>query len=218
MSASVLQLVQDAAVAQVAAQPFFSGSEDSKPVPVIGEAKRDILTEVQTRVAKLGVCAIVAVGQAPVTYPDIPGPRYQALDLRVLCYERVTINRGATGTGKTALQVAEAAAAALHLVTLPVEGTSVLRVAAIEPTDADESSIAYAVRLTLDAGGGEPTDRVIPQVTWPEDPPPSGGDYAKIEDGRLKLLNLSTGRWHGVYVTGGSGAERLAVDAGEDAP
>jgi hypothetical protein len=163
---TLLRDIQDAAVAQIAAQPFFTGGpDDGLPIPVLGENKRDILSEVRAKVARIGACAIVAIGNAPVTHPDIPGPRFEGATLLVYCYERPTINRAASGSGKTALQIAAEAVNALHLITLPIEGISVLVCKAIESAEAAEGEIAYAARFEFAAGGGT-AEREEPLVVW----------------------------------------------------
>ena len=158
--------IQDAAVAQIAAQPFFTGGGvNGAAVPVIAENKRDIETEIEVMIAKLGCAAVVSIGNAPVKFPDIPGPRYEGASLLVVAYENVTINRGSGGANKTALSIAEQAAAALHLITLPIEGISVCVCKSIEAADAAEGEVAYVARFEFSAGGGD-SDPEIPLVVW----------------------------------------------------
>jgi hypothetical protein len=166
MSASILADIQSAVVAQISAQPFFTGGpNDGAAVPVLGENKRDILSDIQAKIARLGACAIVAIADAPVKYPNIPGPRYEIAEILVYCYERPTVNRGATGTGKTALQIAEAVAACLHQVTIPVEGCTPMSCTGLSAAPAGEGEVAYQVKFNFAAGGGT-AEREVPLVVW----------------------------------------------------
>lgn len=215
---SLLVDIQAAVVAQIEAQPFFAGGgDDGAPVPVLAQDKGDIVNAIETAIAQIGACVVVAIGDAPVQYPDIPGARKEGMSIVVMAFEVPAINR-AGGSTKTALEIAEAAEAALHLVTLPVDGVSVLRSKGIfANADAPDSGISYSVQIELDAGGGEPEGRVIPQVTWPDDPPPGdepGYEYGRLANGRIEVRSLTTGLWHPLYVTGPAGSERIAIGQG----
>lgn len=212
----LLSDIQEAAAAQLAAQTFFAGVGDMPPVPVLAENKGDISAMARDAMQKLGALALVSIGQAPVAFPDIPGARKEQLELIVTAAETPALNRTSGGGYRTALEIAEQAEQALHLVLLPVDGTSAIVSKGIFPADGAAGVLAYEVRLQLNAGGGEPEGRVIPQVTWPDDPPPTqpGTEYGRLANGRLEVRSLTTGLWHPIYVTGPAGGERLAIGQG----
>lgn len=95
------RLQQDIA-GRIAADPNFAD------VPVIAQAKgvieQDIaesLGYLTVKDGKMGVCVVVKLPERSVPKPNIPGPDY-ILDCPVIVVENVLINRGASGTGKTA--------------------------------------------------------------------------------------------------------------------
>lgn len=105
---SVLDTVQKAAQGILKADPYFTRIE------VVTEQLGDIANQIQIALSKLGICAIVATPDTEFDSPDAPGPIMNPVKLIVEVVELVLMNRGKTGTGRSASAVAERAAWQLH--------------------------------------------------------------------------------------------------------
>jgi hypothetical protein len=79
---------------------------------IIAENRLDLVTAINTSMAKLGLCVIVQTLEAAVLHPAKPGPVFDAQKFSVVVHEQPTLNRGKTD--RTAQSVAEQVAVALH--------------------------------------------------------------------------------------------------------
>lgn len=104
----VLKTIEQENTNRLLADPYFSN------VPVINQQIGDIANEIAIAVGSIGVCVIVMVPNADVKYPNIPGPYFDGIYLKVRVVENVIVNQGASGTGKGALDIAEYVVALIH--------------------------------------------------------------------------------------------------------
>ncbi len=148
MSAPVLQTILTSAAAQCEADEWFNG------VSLITDDKGDIEKAVTVAVSRLGVSVLFMLGRARCRHPNLRGPYLEDIAIIAEVAENVTINRGAGGTGKTALAVAERVIATLHQ--FKPDGVSECIVAdddaiklAINPPGA---TVCYHVTLTTNGG------------------------------------------------------------------
>ena len=104
----VLSEIQAQAVAVLGADPYFAG------IKIIPEDLKDIVSQIQTTIAQLGLCVVVMTPDADFKYPDAPGPIMDSIKVAVQIAELPLVNRGVKGTRKPAGQVAEYVAWLLH--------------------------------------------------------------------------------------------------------
>lgn len=104
----VLSEIQAQAVATLTSDPYFAG------ISIIPEDLKDIVSEIQTSLAKLGICVVVQTPDTEFKYGDAPGPIMDSVKVAIQVAEMPLINRGAKGTRKPAGQVAEYVAWLLH--------------------------------------------------------------------------------------------------------
>lgn len=152
---SLSATIQQAAVTRLSGHEYFAGAEGEgqKVIPVLAENRKDIAATIQAAIARLGACVIVGIGRMRVGSPNIPGPRFD--DCRLICavHENVTVNRGASGSGETALAIAEACARLLHL-WKPSPEDHAAGVLAVEEIaiDPDSPLLSYQVVCKFSAG------------------------------------------------------------------
>jgi hypothetical protein len=152
---SLAATIQGAVVTRLSGHEYFAGAEGQgqKVIPVLAENRKDIAASIQSAVAKLGACVIVGVGRLRVTSPNIPGPRFDESRMICACHENVAVNRGATGSGETALSIAEACARLLHQWKPTVQahsaGVIVVEDIVIDP---DSPLLTYQVICRFSAG------------------------------------------------------------------
>lgn len=79
---------------------------------ILAEDRQDLVSLINTNLAKLGLCIVVQTLDEKVTFPNKPGPVYDDCTFSVVVYENVLINRSKTDT--TCRQIAKAVSAALH--------------------------------------------------------------------------------------------------------
>ena len=115
-----LLAIQQATSDHLAVKRFLAG------IPVILADQGDVLSSITQAVAKLGICIIIEPATAQLGYS---GPSVQIVpDVKILVWENVIVNRGASGTRKRASAVMLAVVLALapkSTPTPPVVGSSV---------------------------------------------------------------------------------------------
>jgi len=112
---STLMALQDAAAALLAADAFFSGqaSVNGKAVPIVTEKKTEIITQIQTCLGSVGICALILTPTFEFhnnLISDLDGWAY----MTVTFYEDTPVNQGLSGTGINAIVLAERALCVLH--------------------------------------------------------------------------------------------------------
>ena len=105
---SVLRNLQISIANRLSSQPFLAGC------PIVVETDKDILNQIQTALAKLGVCVIVSTPDSGVSSPNALYPYFSRINIVVRVVEMPTLNRGANGLGLTAYDVSEFCAVAIH--------------------------------------------------------------------------------------------------------
>lgn len=101
---SRLLALQEAARTRLAEDPAFAG------VPVLSRSEGDIANDIQAAVDRLGICAYVFPPLPRRANANLPGPVFDAVELRVKVIENPVLN----GTGKKAHALLEAALGSLH--------------------------------------------------------------------------------------------------------
>ena len=98
MSLDPLKDIQEAIAKALKKEPFFAN------VPVITEAKGDVLNQIERAIAKIGISVVI---ETLTGKPETMGVGAYSLDLKVgvTVSENVVINQGASGSKKTASQV-----------------------------------------------------------------------------------------------------------------
>ena len=119
-----LSLIQWVVASRLGQDPIFQvlsvGEEPmTGKIPVVTEHIGDIESAIQRAISQIGICVIVLTATAGMEFQDALDP-YLKIDITVAVQEQVTLNRGPTGTGFNAIQVACVVAALLHNWTPPV--------------------------------------------------------------------------------------------------
>jgi hypothetical protein len=83
-------------------------------VKILSEQLKDIRSEIQTTLGKLGLCAIISTPDAEFRYTNAPGPQMDPLKVSVDVVEFVLKNRSPQGTNQPASDTAERIAWTLH--------------------------------------------------------------------------------------------------------
>jgi hypothetical protein len=112
---SMLEQLQTAAVTALSADPMFSGnmSANGAAIPIILERKNDIMTQIETALGQVGICALVMTPLFEFFQQydrDLSG---WAL-LMVSVFEDVSLNQSPAGTGIRAIALAQEVLAVLH--------------------------------------------------------------------------------------------------------
>lgn len=108
---SVLTAMQDDVRDHLAADTYYSGIDIFTPDDMTEDGKPQAVADIQQRVLQSlaatskGICVIVSAPALSVFSTDAPGVYADNLALLVRIVESPTINRGATGTRKTAGQL-----------------------------------------------------------------------------------------------------------------
>jgi len=98
----------DACRARLKALEYFAN------LTVITENDGDLLTTINTAIAKAGLCIVIGGVEARNTRLNASSPVWFPITFSVVVEETVVINRSASGTGKPAQVVADQAAEQLH--------------------------------------------------------------------------------------------------------
>jgi hypothetical protein len=122
---SMLQQLQTVAVAALQADPRFDGtsSANGQPIPVITEYKNDIITQIETALGSVGICAVLVTPLFELfdelLYPgELSGWAYPSVNI----LENVPANQSPSGTQIHAITLASYTVAILHCLStgLPV--------------------------------------------------------------------------------------------------
>jgi len=126
---------------------LLKGTACLSDLTIIAEERQDLVTTVNTSLAKLGLCIIVQTLSAKVTKPNKPGPVYDDVKVSVVIYENVLINR--SKSERTAMSVAEDVSAALHQKRLEKDGTGKMLLSEGVIPQQDSNLFVCAVDLTI---------------------------------------------------------------------
>src|SRR5215469_1021622 len=115
---TTLVALQTSAFNLLTADQFFNGgaSANGKSIPIITEKKRDILSQIQTALGSVGICALLLTPTFQFHEPrnnEIPDLAGWAF-LTVTIYEDTPVNQGAAGTGVFAIALAERVLCVMH--------------------------------------------------------------------------------------------------------
>jgi hypothetical protein len=112
---SMLEQLQSVAVNALGADSMFNGgmSANGTPVPIIQEYKGDIITDIETALGKVGICALVTTPLFEFFNEQDHDLSGWAL-LMVGAFENVALNQGNGGTGIRAIALAQRVLALLH--------------------------------------------------------------------------------------------------------
>lgn len=114
-SPSMLEQLQGVAVSVLAENPYFDGTfaANEQPVPIITEAKGEILTQVEMALGSVGICALVMTPLFEFFDEYLADLSGWAL-LSVTIFENVVLNQGPTGTKINAITLAQQLLGTLH--------------------------------------------------------------------------------------------------------
>lgn len=121
-------------------------------VAIITEDRKDLNTEIETAIAKLGLCIVIGTASLGVSNPNLPGPVFDSVEFSAIVAENVLLNRS-LGSELDAMSAAIAVHEQLHMwrpIGTQFSGYMVLsekRRKAIEAIPADE--MVYECRFTL---------------------------------------------------------------------
>lgn len=104
----VLTEVQNAVVSILQSDKYYAR------IDVVSEQLGDIVNKIDIALKKLGICIVVHTAEATFADPDAPGPRMNPLLIDIDVTEFVLKNRGDSGSGLPADDVAEHTAWLLH--------------------------------------------------------------------------------------------------------
>jgi len=114
---SMLQQLQNVAVSALEADPMFDGtmSANGQAIPVITEYKNDIVTQIETALGSVGICAVVVTPLFELfdelLYPgELSGWAYPSVNIQ----EDVPANQSPSGTQIHAITLATRVVAVLH--------------------------------------------------------------------------------------------------------
>lgn len=96
--------VMTAAEAHIEADTWIS----AKSIPVVTAVKGDVLSQVEQKIGKLGVCIVIEPGEADIVYG--PTPTFRGELLAFFVFENVLLNRAKGGP-----HAVEVAAKLVHL-------------------------------------------------------------------------------------------------------
>ena len=117
-------------------------------IKILAEDRKDLVTTINTALAKLGLCVVVQMISARVTKPNKPGPVYDDVKFSAVVYENVMINR--SKSDRTAHSVAENIAETLHQKRMnPDGGGKEIHVEAVLP-QTDSDFFVVAVDMSID--------------------------------------------------------------------
>jgi hypothetical protein len=112
---SMLEQLQNAAVTALSKDPMFNGNEavNGAEVPIVLERKGDIITQIETALGQVGICALVMTPLMELFNELLPNMSGWAL-MTVTVFEDVAVNQGNGGTQIRAIAMAQRVFAILH--------------------------------------------------------------------------------------------------------
>src|ERR1700747_1082635 len=98
-SLSMLEQLQGVAVNALGADSMFNGNEaaNGAVVPIVLEHKGDIVTQIETALSQVGICALVMTPTLEFFNEFLPNLSGWAL-MTVTAFENVALNQGNGGT------------------------------------------------------------------------------------------------------------------------
>jgi hypothetical protein len=114
-SVSMLEQLQSVAVNALAADLMFNGgmSANGAAVPIVLEHKGDIVTQIETALGQVGICALVMTPTLEFFNELLPNLSGWAL-MTVTVFENVALNQGNGGTLIRAIAMAQHVLLILH--------------------------------------------------------------------------------------------------------
>jgi hypothetical protein len=112
---SMLEQLQNVAVTALGDDEMFNGllAANGQPVPIVLERKGDIVTQVQTALGQVGICALVMTPLIELFNELLPNMSGWAL-LMVSVFEDVAVNQSPAGTQIRAIALIQRVFAILH--------------------------------------------------------------------------------------------------------
>jgi hypothetical protein len=114
-SVSMLEQLQSVAVTALGADPMFNGNEaaNGTQIPIVLEHKGDIITQIETALGSVGICALVMTPLFEFINEQDQDLSGWAL-LMASVFENVALNQGNGGTQIRAIAMAQRVLAVLH--------------------------------------------------------------------------------------------------------
>lgn len=139
------------------AEPYF---ED---IPIIRVDEKDLDSRIEIAIGRIGLCVLIMTPECKTPHFDTPGPFWD-IDCICMVSENTIINRGSSGTGKEASEVAEYIAATVHQ--KPAPGDNVFTHKGINLSARQDILLVYEVGFTR-AGGIQldVTQAAAPELT-----------------------------------------------------
>ena len=134
---------------------FFSAAP---AIPVYTEQLKDIVSQIEISIGKIGICVVILTPGAP---QGVPGsiPCFNRVQIVARVFEDVLINRGSSGTKQPASLVAEAIAFQLNKLSIAGCNNNKLMIDSIALVD-DPAYLSYDVTLFTGATIGSAPTRV----------------------------------------------------------
>ena len=123
-------------------------------VPKMVDDDGDIIAELQKALATLageggrnGVACIIEVPDLSVALPNLTGPEFGEMTIDINMVENVLLNRGESGTRKTARRLAMAAAQTLHHKAIPGLNKVLLVKRIFKKDNPDTKDLIYTTQI-----------------------------------------------------------------------
>jgi len=112
---SMLEQLQGVAVNALSSDPMFSGAQSAngQSIPIVLEAKGDIITQIETALGSVGICALVMTPLMELFNELLPNMSGWAL-MTVTVFENVPVNQSNGGTQIRAIAMVQRVFAILH--------------------------------------------------------------------------------------------------------
>ncbi len=143
-----LQPVLEAILALLRADPFFAD------VTTMVDDEQELAAELKKALATLaeeggrnGTACVIEVPDLGVEFPNLRGPQFDEVVVDLNFLENVLLNRGDSGTRKTARRLALAAARSLHHKPIPGLNKVLLAQRVFKKDNPDTKDLIYALRL-----------------------------------------------------------------------
>lgn len=184
--ADPLLVLQAAIATRLSADVWMTPPAPAKPVAVLTENQGDLESLIAQAVGSLGVCATVLTPSGRLDVGDKLGVVLDPADVVIQISEEPLLNRGANGTGKTALEVVVRVMRLLHGWTVPDRrGSRKLARLTLRPDApfrlvSSDGSIEYLVNAQVRVNLGAPL-ALAPEILGED-----GGRVSGEDGGRVK--------------------------------